>query len=55
MCRQKMSILFNEIWINEEMLPKCTHTHTYIYVYICMEVPMVYGGTRGVMIIVVIK
>ena len=25
-----MSILFNEIWINEEMLPKYTRTHTYI-------------------------
>ena len=26
-CRQKMSIIFNEICINEEMLPK------YIYIY----------------------
>ena len=43
-CRQKMSIMFNEICINEEMLPKYTHTHThtrthththtYIYIYI---------------------
>ena len=40
LCRQKMSIMFNEICINEEMLPKYTHTHThththiYIYIYI---------------------
>ena len=39
-CRHKMSIMFNEICINEEMLPKYTHTHThththiYIYIYI---------------------
>ena len=25
-CRQKMSIMFNEICMNEEMLPKYTHT-----------------------------
>ena len=35
-CRQKMSIMFNEIAINEEMLPKYTHTHTYIYIYMCV-------------------
>ena len=29
-CRQKMSIMFNEICINEEMLPK----YTYVYIYI---------------------
>ena len=28
-CRHKMSIMFNEICINEEMLPK----YTYIYLY----------------------
>ena len=33
-CRQKMSIMFNEISINEEMLPKYTH----IYI----------GGAHGV-------
>ena len=33
-CRQKMSIMFNEICIDEEMLPKYTHTHTHIYIYI---------------------
>ena len=33
-CRHKMSIMFNEICINEEMLPKYTHTHIYIYIYI---------------------
>ena len=30
-CRQKMSIIFNEICINEEMLPKYTYTYIYIY------------------------
>ena len=29
-CRYKMSIMFNEIFINKEMLPK----YTYIYIYI---------------------
>ena len=33
-CRQNMSILFNEIYITEEMLPKYariyTHAHTFI-------------------------
>ena len=33
-CRHKMSIMFNEICINEEMLPKYTHTYIYIYIYI---------------------
>ena len=32
-CRQKMSIMFNEICINEELLPK----YTYIYIYIYRE------------------
>ena len=31
-CRHKMSIMFNEICINEEMLPK--YTYIYIYIYI---------------------
>ena len=31
-CRHEMSIMFNEICINEEMLPK----YTYIYIYICV-------------------
>ena len=29
-CRHKMSIMFNEICINEEMLPKYTHIYIYI-------------------------
>ena len=29
-CRHKMSIMFNEIFINEEMLPK--------YIYICIYI-----------------
>ena len=31
-CRHKMSIMFNEICINEEMLPK--YIYIYIYIYI---------------------
>ena len=34
-CRHKMSIMFNEIYINEEMLPK----YIYIYIYTCMDLP----------------
>ena len=36
-CRHKMSIMFNEICINEEMLPKYTYVcmYIYIYIYIC--------------------
>ena len=41
-CRHKMSIMFNEICINEEMLPK----YTYIYVCVCVCVCMcVYLGS----------
>ena len=32
-CRHKMSIMFNEICINEEMLPK----YIYIYIYITAQ------------------
>ena len=32
-CRQKMSIMFNEICINEEMLPKYIYIYIYIYIY----------------------
>ena len=28
--------MFNEICINEEMLPKYTHIYIYIYIYICV-------------------
>ena len=39
-CRHKMSIMFNEICINEEMLPKYLYIYiylyTYIYIYICI-------------------
>ena len=31
-CRHKMSIMFNEICINEEMLPKYTYFKIYIYI-----------------------
>ena len=33
-CRQKMSIIFNEIGNNEEILP--IYIYIYIYIYICM-------------------
>ena len=36
-CRQKMSIMFNEIFINEEKLPK------YIYVCVCGSICVVAG------------
>ena len=38
-CRHKMSIMFNEIYINEEMLPK----YTYIYIYIGTNKPEFFG------------
>ena len=43
-CRHKMSIMFNEICINEEILPKYTHIYIYrcmyiyIYIYRCMYI-----------------
>ena len=30
--------MFNQICINEEMLPIHTHTHIYIYIYVCVYV-----------------
>ena len=38
-CRHKMSIMFNEICINEEMLPKYTYIHVYIYIYVGYHLP----------------
>ena len=35
-CRHKMSIMFNEICINEEMLPK--YIYIYIYIYMTIEI-----------------
>ena len=35
--RQKMSIMFNEICINEEMLLKYTYSYIYIYIYIYID------------------
>ena len=32
-CRQKISVIFNEICINEEMLPKYTYIYIHIYIY----------------------
>ena len=32
-CRHKMSIMFNEIFINEEMLPKYTHIYIYFAIH----------------------
>ena len=37
-CRHKISIMFNEICINEEMLPKYTYIYIYIYIYIYTRV-----------------
>ena len=34
MFRQSMSVLLNEICINEEILPKCSYLRVYIYIYI---------------------
>ena len=46
-CRHKMSIMFNEICINEEMLPKYTHTHIYIYIYIYIYRPFYANRMRN--------
>ena len=35
-CRHKMSIMFKEICINEEMLPKYTYIYIYTYMCVCM-------------------
>ena len=37
-CRHNMSIMFNEICINEEMLPKYTYIYIYIYIYMCVYI-----------------
>ena len=42
-CRHKMSIMFNEICINEEMLPKymyipCIHVCIHVYMYTCIYI-----------------
>ena len=34
-CRHKMSIMFKEICINEEMLPNCIYIYIYMHIYIC--------------------
>ena len=53
-CRQNISILFNEICINEEMLPKKphththTHTHTHLFSFIIsayIPAPILFGNT----------
>ena len=41
--RQKMSVMFNQICINEEMLPK--YIYIYIYMYVCMYI-YIYIYTR---------
>ena len=35
-CRHKMSIMFNEICINEEMRPIHIYIYIYIYIYVCV-------------------
>ena len=44
MCRQRMSLLFNQVYINEEMLPKHTHTHTHIHTRACIYMCVCEGG-----------
>ena len=44
-CRREVSIVFNEICINEEMLPKYTYIYIYIlsiyiYIYIYIYAPL---------------
>ena len=43
--RQKKSLLFNQICLNEEMLPKNTHTHTstHTHAYKCMYLCLYVG------------
>ena len=36
-CRHKVSLMFNEICINEEMLPKYTYIYIYIYIIFLSE------------------
>ena len=43
-CRHKMSIMFNEICINEEILPKYTYIYIYIYIYIHIHTHSFVGG-----------
>ena len=45
-CRHKMSITFNEICINEEMLPKYTYLYMYIY-HIYPTPPLGQDMTQG--------
>ena len=42
-CRHKISILFNQICLNEEMLPKYTHTHTHTHTHTCVYMIEIFG------------
>ena len=53
-CRHKMSIMFNEICINEEMLPKYTHTHTHTHTYIYIYIYIYIYGNQGVYLCLVV-
>ena len=46
-CRHKMSIIFNEICINEEMLPKYTYIHIYIYIYTYIYIEVYFDKRRN--------
>ena len=43
-CRHKISIMFNEICINEEMLP----IYIYLYIYIYVSLPVVEHSGEGI-------
>ena len=46
-CRHKISIMFNEICINEEMLPK--YTYIYIYIYILSNAKTAGAGNDSIL------
>ena len=38
--QQNVSLLFNQTYLNERLLPNYAHTHTYIYIYIVLFGPV---------------
>ena len=52
-CKQRMSILFNQICIDEEMPPKYAHTHTHTHTN--THTNLYNGSVRGVINTVVVK
>ena len=47
-CKHKMSIMFNEICINEEMLPKYTYIYIYTYIVIFIYMSLRRNQTQAV-------